>query len=41
MEKFELKVLLELIKKYPNDQDLGKNIRKLLNKTKPEVKYGK
>jgi hypothetical protein len=30
----EIKDLIELIKKYPNDQDLGKKIRKLVNEIK-------
>jgi hypothetical protein len=34
MEKMEIKDLIELIKKYPNDQDLGKKIRKLVNEIK-------
>jgi hypothetical protein len=34
MEKIELKDLIELIKKYPNDQQLGTQIRKLVNEIK-------
>ncbi len=34
MEKMETKDLIELIKKYPNDQDLGEKIRKLVNEIK-------
>jgi hypothetical protein len=34
MEKIELKDLIELIKKYPNDQQLGTRIRKLVNEIK-------
>jgi hypothetical protein len=34
MEKIELKDLIELVKKFPNDQDLGKQIRKLINEIK-------
>jgi len=34
MKKIELKDLIELIKKYPNNQDLGNQIRKLVNETK-------
>lgn len=28
------KQIIELVKKFPNDQELGKEIRKIVNKTK-------
>jgi hypothetical protein len=36
MEKIEVKDLIELINKYPNDQQLGTQIRKLVNEIKPK-----
>ena len=34
MQKFIIKMIKELIKKYPNDNDLGCEVRKLLNDLK-------
>jgi len=34
MQKFIIKMIKELIKKYPNDTDLGREVRKLLNDLK-------
>tara|TARA_R100000951_G_scaffold103380_2_gene95978 strand:+ start:1385 stop:1489 length:105 start_codon:yes stop_codon:yes gene_type:complete len=34
MQKFIIKMIKELIKKYPNDNDLGREVRKLLNDLK-------
>lgn len=34
MQKFIIKMIKDLIKKYPNDNDLGREVRKLLNDLK-------
>ena len=31
MQKFIIKIIKDLIKKYPNDTDLGREVRKLIN----------
>lgn len=38
MAKVDLELLQNLVKKYPNDQDLGREIRNFLNKIKIEKK---